>query len=291
MMRQCPGFLLLIALATLALGCASAPRKQPRQRLPTPVVAASDAAVDPAPTVPADAAVPPSADSAAAPAQELLEVRVLVVAYQGAENVKATVTRTKEQALERAQMISRMAKSGDRLAELVRKYSDRPGASEDLGLFRIRPAQPGVFGKEVAQAALKLAPGHISEPVEASQGYIVIERRTDPPVGPTRVSAKHILISYVGADHALPGVTRGEAEARTLAEEIAKKAKQPGADWNALAQHTDEPGSKETGGDLGAFARGQMVAAFERVAFALSIGQVSDVVQTPFGFHVIQRYE
>ena len=95
----------------------------------------------------------------------------------------------------------------------------------------------------------------------------------------------------MGAGHAIAGVTRSEAEARTLAEEIAKKAHAPDADWAQLAQYTDEPGSKQTGGDLGSFARGQMVPAFERVAFALAVGQVSDVVQTAFGFHVIQRYE
>lgn len=260
----------LILCALLAIGCQHDVRKQPRQRLPSEAAAAG------------------SQTTAAAP--DLVEVRVLVVAYAGAEGARATVTRSKPEALERAQMIARMAKSGDRLAELVRKYSDRPGAAEDLGLFRIRPAQPGAFGKEVADAASALRPGTISDPVDTPLGYFVIERRTDPPTGPTRVSARHILISYQGADHAIPGVKRSESEARTLAEQIAKDAK-AGGDWGELAKHTDEPGSKETGGDLGSFARGQMVPAFERVAFSLPVGQVSDVVQTPFGFHVIQRYE
>jgi peptidyl-prolyl cis-trans isomerase NIMA-interacting 1 len=283
-MRQSPSSIVMILCALCWSACAAPVRKQPRQRLPTPVSVSSEGGVGSA----ADGA---DAGATLAPNQELVEVRVLVVAYVGADNARPTITRTKEQALERAHMLARMAKSGDRLAELVRKYSDRAGATEDLGLFRLRVAQPGAFGKVVGQAALALTPGQISGPVETPQGYFVIERRTNPPVGPTRVSARHILISYKGADHAIAGVKRSEVEARTLAEEIAKEAKAPGADWNALAQHTDEPGSKETGGDLGAFARGQMVPAFERVAFALSIGQVSDVVQTPFGFHVIQRYE
>jgi peptidyl-prolyl cis-trans isomerase SurA len=286
--RWLVALLALVVGGALVVACAPSVRKQPRQRLPSPVATAAAAdggvAIATAGGQSADAGPP-------APTQELLEVRVLVVSYAGADNARENVTRTKEQALERAQMISRMAKSGDRLAELVRKYSDRPGASEDLGLFRVRPAQPGAFGREVGQAALALAPGSISDPVETPSGYFVIERRTDPPTGPTKVSARHILISYAGAEHAIPGVKRTEAEARTLADQIAKDAKAPGANWAELAKYTDEPGSKETGGDLGSFARGQMVPAFERVAFALAVGQVSDVVQTPFGFHVITRYE
>jgi peptidyl-prolyl cis-trans isomerase SurA len=294
MIRLSPVRFWFVALfALMVAACAPAVRKQPRQRLPTPPPAAAAGTSQ-------DASVPGAADTAGGqsapvaattPVQELVEVRVLVVSYAGADNARESVTRTKEQALERAQMISRMAKSGDRLAELVRKYSDRPGANEDLGLFRLRPAQPGAFGKEVGQAALALTPGSISDPVETPSGYFVIERRTDPPTGPTKVSARHILISYAGAEHAIPGVKRTEAEARTLADQIAKDAKAPGANWADLAKYTDEPGSKETGGDLGSFARGQMVPAFERVAFALAVGQVSDVVQTPFGFHVITRYE
>jgi peptidyl-prolyl cis-trans isomerase SurA len=260
---------MLISLMILLAACAPAVRKQPRQRLPTQ-------------TAPAEAK--------AEPVPELVEVRVLVVSYAGAENAKPTVSRSKEEALQRAQMLARMAKSGDRLAELVRKYSDRPGATEDLGLFRIRPAQPGAFGAEVAHKAGALRPGEISDPVETPTGYFVIERRTDPPTGPTRVSAKHILISFQGAEHAIPGVKRSESEARELAEQIDRDAK-AGKNWNELARNTDEPGSKETGGDLGAFTRGQMVPAFERAAFALPVGAISDVVQTPFGFHVIQRYE
>ena len=123
--------MLLVSLT----GCAHEPRKMPRQRLPTQASAAPSAG--------------PS-ETSAEPAPDLLEVRVLVVSYQGARGSKPEETRTKEQALERARMITRMARSGDRLAELVRKYSDRPGAAEDMGLFRIRPASPGAFGAEVA---------------------------------------------------------------------------------------------------------------------------------------------
>jgi peptidyl-prolyl cis-trans isomerase SurA len=221
-----------------------------------------------------------------------IEVRVLLVSFAGAQGAPSDLTRSREEALERAQMLARMAKSGDKLAELVRQYSDRPGASDDLGLFRIRPKQPGAFGPKVTETALSLAPGDVSSAVEGPEGYFVVERRPDPPVGPSRIAARHILISYRGAPQALDGATRTEQEARSIAEQIALQAKQPDASFEALAaQFTEEPGSKETGGDLGHFGRGQMVPSFEKAAFALAVGQVSDVVQSPFGFHVIKRYE
>ncbi len=260
------------ALSLLVVGaCAhSAPPAAPRQRT----------------------SAPPTADAkSTAPRPDSIEVRLLVVSYAGAPLAAEKEKRTKEQALERASMLSRMARSGDRFAELVRNYSDYPNAFEDFGLFRVKTDSPGVLGPVLVNAALAMQPGRISDPIEALGGYAVIERRPDPDMGPTSVGARHILISYKGAAQAITGATRSEAEARTLADDIAQRAK-AGEDWSELAaKYTDEPGSKETGGDLGRFGKGQMVPSFEKAAFALEIGTISDVVASPFGFHIIQRYE
>jgi len=79
-----------------------------------------------------------------------------------------------------------------------------------------------------------------------------------------------------------------KARARALADSVLGLLR-AGSDFDALARHfSDDPGSKGEGGDLGWFRRGRMVAEFEAVAFRLRPGQVSDVVETPFGFHIIQ---
>lgn len=76
-----------------------------------------------------------------------------------------------------------------------------------------------------------------------------------------------------------------------LAVSIRDQAK-AGADFVGLAKkYSEEPGAAERGGDLGFFGKGQMVAPFEQAAFALQAGQVSDVVETAFGLHVIKVEE
>src|SRR2546422_11381152 len=103
---------------------------------------------------------------------------------------------------------------------------------------------------------------------------------------PEQVRARHILIEAAadaGADE--------KAAARKKAEELLAKVK-AGADFAALAKETSQdPGSGAKGGDLGLFPRGRMTPAFEEAAFALQAGGVSDVVETPFGFHVIKVEE
>jgi NIMA-interacting peptidyl-prolyl cis-trans isomerase 1 len=236
------------------------------------------------------AAIDPSPTQTKVP--ELIALRVLVVAYQGAQGADAAQKRTREEALDRARMLANMARTGEHLAELVPKYSDRAGAAEDMGLFKLSPAQPRPFTPELMAAALALAPGRISDALATPEGYAVVERLPDPAAGPERIAARHILIGYAGSPQVVAGATRTESEARALAQQVVTKAREPKADWNALAaEYTDEPGGKERAGDLGKFGRHQMVPAFEQAAFALPVGQISDVVQSPFGFHIIQRYE
>lgn len=106
---------------------------------------------------------------------------------------------------------------------------------------------------------------------------------------PTQIDASHILVSYQGATRAKPTVTRTRDEARALAAELAAKAHQPGTDFAALAKEMSDGPSGVEGGALPRFGRQQMVKPFSDAAFALRPGEISGVVETNFGFHVIQR--
>src|SRR5262245_54568822 len=96
---------------------------------------------------------------------------------------------------------------------------------------------------------------------------------------PEQVKASHILLKTEGKD---------EAAVRQKAEEVLKEVKS-GADFAALAKkYSEDEGSKANGGDLNYFGRGRMVPEFEKVAFTLEPGQVSDLVKSQFGFHIIK---
>jgi parvulin-like peptidyl-prolyl isomerase len=109
--------------------------------------------------------------------------------------------------------------------------------------------------------------------------------------GPAEIAARHMLVSFQGALRASPSVTRSKGEAQTRAMEALQRAK-AGEDFAALVKEfSDEPGAADRGGSLGRFQRGMMVPAFEKAAFKLAPGEISEVIETQFGFHVIQRTE
>ncbi len=96
------------------------------------------------------------------------------------------------------------------------------------------------------------------------------------------VKASHILIRSPKTD---------DAKKRQAAQDKAKQIKKQiadGADFDEMARKNSDDSSARSGGDLGYFSKGQMVPEFEKAAFALPVGGVSDVVETPFGYHIIK---
>lgn len=99
---------------------------------------------------------------------------------------------------------------------------------------------------------------------------------------PERVEARHILL--MTTDKPAPEVEKLKAKAQDLLKKV-----KAGADFAQLAKdNSQDPGSAVKGGDLGWLVRGQTVPEFEKTAFGLQPGQISDVVTTQYGFHIIQ---
>jgi len=102
---------------------------------------------------------------------------------------------------------------------------------------------------------------------------------------PERVKARHILLMTTGKSE------EEKAKAKAKAEELLKQLKS-GADFAALAKaHSEDTGTKDNGGDLGWITRGQTVENFEKTAFALKPNELSDVITTEYGYHIIQVLE
>jgi len=102
-----------------------------------------------------------------------------------------------------------------------------------------------------------------------------------------RVHAEHILLLTTG------GKTDAEvAEIKKKAEDILAQAKKKGANFEDLAKkYSEDPGSKAKGGDLGWVLPGQMVPEFEKATFSLKVGEISDLIKTQYGFHIIKVLE
>ena len=101
-----------------------------------------------------------------------------------------------------------------------------------------------------------------------------------------QIQASHILVSYVDAQNSSSLLTKEKAlvHIQGLKSQVLS-----GTAFSEIATKFSDCPSAEKGGDLGMFNRGAMVKAFDTAAFSLEVGEVSDVVETEFGYHLIQR--
>jgi protein-disulfide isomerase len=143
----------------------------------------------------------------------------------------------------------------------------------------ISGAQPyEVFEQAVESALIETPEAHAEAKARSDLAY---------PMG----RARHILVQYKGARGADASVTRTKEEARARAEKLFSELVEKHKDFAKLAREASDCPSAKEGGELGRFTRGDLVPAFESALFALRVGEVSGVVETPFGFHIILREE
>lgn len=153
---------------------------------------------------------------------------------------------------------------------------------------------PGWLGLLVAAAtACAVTPyGGPNDPPHAAA--VVRQQNSDAASNenlPEEISASHLLVQYKGSQSAKATIVRSKQEARVRAEEALKRAR-AGENFALLVkEYSDEPGAAERAGALGRFPHHAMVKPFADAAFHLKVGEISNVVESPFGFHVIQRTE
>jgi peptidyl-prolyl cis-trans isomerase NIMA-interacting 1 len=108
---------------------------------------------------------------------------------------------------------------------------------------------------------------------------------------PPKITVKHVLVKWSGSKNADPKITRSREEACLRAIEARDKIRE-GADFGEVVkQFSDEPGAGTREGSIGAVERKDVAKPFADAAFELSVNQMSDVVETESGFHVIFRSE
>ncbi|MFK7991662.1 MAG: peptidylprolyl isomerase [Sandaracinaceae bacterium] len=210
--------------------------------------------------------------------------RVVVVAWQGAMAAGDEITRSEEDARARAEELRGRLEQGEDMAALARADSDASSSGPRGGLLGTytRDDFPAVH-TPIRDAVFNLQVHQTSEVVRAPYGFVVARRC---PV--EKVTTRHILIRYAGARNAGDDITRTEAEARAEAENLRTQIEE-GADFADIAREHSEDGSADNGGLIGSTGRGLLQPEYEEAAYALEINAVSQVVETAFGFHLIQR--
>jgi peptidyl-prolyl cis-trans isomerase SurA len=189
-----------------------------------------------------------------------------------------------EEALQKANTILDSIKNGASFEEMAKKYSEDQFSGPKGG--DIYYVTAGFLPSEFEDAMYSLKEGEVyPAPVKTNYGQHLIKVTKRQKRIP-KVKGSHILISYSNDK----GVS-DSAGAKLTADSVLAQLKD-GVDFATLAEkYSDDTGTKSKGGDLGFFERRQMVQEFDEVAFGLNEGEISDLVQTNFGYHIIKLVE
>jgi len=178
------------------------------------------------------------------------------------------------------------SKKGLDFVSLVKEYSEndnQKASSGDLGWVKEKGQYSVLYSKAKEIGKGDVFPGVIEMP--NSYNVMMV---TDKRENGTEVKANHILICYKGATRCTKETSKEDA----LKQINDLKAQATAKNFVELAKkNSTEPGADKSGGDLGWFAKGQMVKPFEDVVFTMQKGSISDVVETEFGYHLILKQD
>ena len=195
------------------------------------------------------------------------------------------------------QLLSQQATVADRAAgktdadlqytNLLKRFGSEEAFQRQLKVvgLTVEDLRAKALQEAVAKAVLKRVLNVGVTDAEAKDYY---EKHPADFEQPELAHARHILLMTIDPSTHMPLATNTIAAKKKQIEALLKQIK-AGGDFAALAkQYSEDPGSKDNGGELPEFPRGQMVPEFEAAAFALNKDQVSDVVTSTFGFHIIK---
>ena len=183
----------------------------------------------------------------------------------------------------RGEQAVKKAKAGENFAQLTATFSDAPDALQGGNLgWRPMERLPQIY----AEAAVRMKPGEVSDLLRSSAGFHIIKlsgkRGGSAQASIQQTRARHILIKV--------NEVVSETEARRKMENLRERLVN-GGDFAELARLYSQDGSAAKGGDLGWISPGDTVPEFETAMDALKDKEVSPVVQSPFGMHLIQVLE
>jgi peptidyl-prolyl cis-trans isomerase SurA len=186
--------------------------------------------------------------------------------------------------LRRAQEALAKARGGADFAQLAVSYSDAPDALKGGGMgWRERDRLPELF----AEALVKLKPGEVSDVLRSPAGFHIVR------LNDRRGGGGSFMVEQTRARHILARVSElvSETEARRKITVLRQRIAE-GTNFAELARlNSDDTASAQRGGELGWTVPGDLVPEFERAMNALKIGELSQPVRTPFGYHIIQVEE
>lgn len=176
-------------------------------------------------------------------------------------------------------------KSGNDFGMLAVENSQDPSAKLNKGDLYYFTA--GQLVTPIEDAAFSMKVGEISSTPVRTQYGLHILKIVDRKPAPGEIHAGHIMIRFLNQNPSPQDTAQAYAKIKALQDSLSA-----GANFASLATaHSEDPGSASRGGDLGYFSRRRWVQPFDEVAMILKPGQVSGIIRTPYGYHLIKCYD
>lgn len=200
----------------------------------------------------------------------------------------------------KAKELVRSPSNGVTMEDARKEFGDNKSA--DLGMLK----SGSDLGKKtwLATQMKEMLPGQVSDVLDTEDGFVVLKMKSQYKEGQEVIKASHILF-LTDALTEVPATATGDEKkkletayaataakndlAKQKANDVLARLKKDPATFDQVAkEYTEEPGGRDRAGDLGYFSRGDMVPEFDTAAFNLENGQISEVVKSQFGYHIIK---